>query len=236
MENIILVAVIFVAVFTQSLTGFGSALTSMPILAPLLGLSVAAPTVALLGGAMEIVLVIYYRDAINVRAVWRLILASFVGIPAGVYLLRRVDERVTLLVLGVIVVVYALYALLNFKLPKLEHPVWSYLAGFFAGVFGGAYNTAGPPVIIYGNCRQWEPTEFKANLQGFFLINSAAVIVSHALAGNITPLVWQKFLLALPAVAVGILAGTALDKRLSAETFRKVVLVLLVVLGIRLLF
>lgn len=236
MENIILVAVIFVAVFTQSLTGFGSALASMPILAPLLGLSIAAPTVALLGGAMEIVLVIYYRDAINVRAVWRLILASFVGIPVGVYLLRQIDEKITLLVLGVIVVGYALYALLNFKLPKLAHPLWGYIAGFFAGIFGGAYNTAGPPVIIYGNCRKWEPTEFKANLQGFFLVNSAAVIVSHALAGNITPLVWRKFLLAIPAVAVGILAGTALDKRLSAETFRKVVLVLLVVLGIRLLF
>ena len=236
MENIILVAIIFAAVFTQSLSGFGSALISMPLLAPLLGLHVATPLVALMGGVMETLLLIYYREALNVRAVWRLVLASIVGIPVGVLMLRGLDEDITLTILGVIIVGYALYALLNFKLPKLEHSLWGYVAGFFAGVFGGAYNTAGPPVIIYANCRQWEPAEFKANLQGFFIINNVVVILSHMLVGNVTPLVWRKFLLVVPAVVLGVVAGIALEKRLSAATFRKVVLVLLVVVGVRLLF
>jgi hypothetical protein len=236
MENFTLVAVIFVAVFTQSLSGFGSALVSMPLLAPLLGLHVATPLVALMGGVMETILLIYYREALNVRAVWRLVLASIVGIPFGVLMLRGLDEKITLSILGVIIVGYALYALLNFRLPKLEHPLWAYIAGFFAGIFGGAYNTAGPPVIIYGNCRGWEPAEFKANLQGFFIINNFVVLLSHFLAGNVTPLVWRKFLLIIPAVVLGVVAGISLEKRLSAESFRKVVLVLLVVVGIRLFF
>ena len=104
MENIILVAVIFVAVFTQSLSGFGSALVSMPLLAPLLGLHVATPLVALMGGVMEAILLIYYREALNIRAVWRLVLASIVGIPVGVLMLQKLDEEVTLTILGVIIV------------------------------------------------------------------------------------------------------------------------------------
>jgi uncharacterized membrane protein YfcA len=236
MENIIYVAVIFVAVFTQSLSGFGSALVSMPLLAPLFGLHVATPLVALMGGVMELILLTYYRESLNIRAVWRLVLASIVGIPAGVYLLQKIDEKITLTILGIVIVGYALYALLNFKLPKLENPLWSYIAGFFAGLLSGAYNTAGPPVIIYGNCRKWEPAEFKANLQGFFIINNIFVILSHALAGNITPLVWSKFLIAIPVVVVAIIAGISLEKHLSAATFRKVVLVLLVVVGVRLFF
>ena len=39
-----------------------------------------------------------------------------------------------------------------------------------------------------------------------------------------------------PAMAAGILAGTSLDPYLNPETFRRIVLVLLVVMGFRLIF
>lgn len=107
--------------------------------------------------------------------------------------------------------------------------------GFVAGLLSGAYNTSGPPVVIYGNCRQWLPAEFKCNLQGFFLLNSAAVIATHALSGNFTRPVWQAYSLALPAIGLGLVAGFTLDKRIEPAVFRKIVLLLLIVLGVRLL-
>lgn len=64
-------AVVFLAVFTQSLTGFGLALVSMPLLTMVLGIQTAAPLVALVALAAEIVLLIYYREALNLSVVWR---------------------------------------------------------------------------------------------------------------------------------------------------------------------
>ena len=93
-----------------------------------------------------------------------------------------------------------------------------------AGILGGAYNTAGPPIIIYGNCRDWPADRFKSNLQGFFLFISVLITVSHILADNYTPLVLKSMLVALPAIAVGILVGVSLSKRISGELFRKLVL------------
>ena len=58
---------------------------------------------------------------------------------------------------------------------------------------------------------------------------------SHALSGNFTPEIWRIYLWSLPVIAIAILAGVSLDKVLNPAVFRKVVLVLLVILGIRLI-
>lgn len=228
--------IVFLAVFTQSVSGFGSALVAMALLPAVIGIHLATPLVAVVALALEAVLVVRYQDAMDVRAVWNIALAAVIGTPLGVFFLSRSDERIALGVLGVIIAGYALYALLKFKMPRLENPLWAYLAGFFGGMLGGAYNTAGPPVIVYADCRRWKPDVFKGNLQGYFIIVSVAVVISHALSGNFTPQVWTLFWWSIPFIVVGLVAGLSMDRWLHPTTFRKVVLLLLLVMGFRLIF
>lgn len=233
---ILVFIIVFVAIFVQAVTGFGLALVSMPLLVLVLNIQVASPLVALIGGVAELLLLLHYRADLNIRAVTRLVVASLLGIPVGVLLLRRVDVGVITAVLGLLILLYALYALSGLRLPRLAHQAWGYGFGFVAGVLGGAYNISGPPVIIYGNCRQWPPAEFKSNLQGFFVVSSYTVIAVHALSGNFTPVVWRNFLIALPAMLLALFVGLRLDTHLNPERFRRIVLVVLVVLGASLLF
>jgi uncharacterized membrane protein YfcA len=177
-----------------------------------------------------------YRGEINLRAVWRITVAGAIGIPVGVWALKALDERIVLTLLGIFIVLYSLYALLNLRLPSLERSVWPYGFGFVSGVVGGAYNVAGPLVIIYGNCRDWQPKEFKGNLQGYFLVGSVVAVISHALANNITQDVISNFILSLPAIGIGLLAGLSLDKYLNPVVFRKIVLVGLIFAGVSLIF
>ena len=236
MPQAIVFGVIFLAVFVQSLSGFGLALVSMALLPGIVGIQVAAPLVALVGIPLEILLLLKYRSALNIHAVWPLIIASLFGIPLGIFVLKRVDEEIVLTILGIVITGYALYSLLEVKLPQMNHPSWAYGSGFLAGLLGGAYNTGGPPVIIYGNCRGWLPAEFKGNLQSFFLVVTLFVVAAHALSGNLTEVVWVDFLWAVPAIGLGFVAGTSVDRYLNPALFRKVVLVLLVLLGLRLIF
>jgi uncharacterized membrane protein YfcA len=158
-----------------------------------------------------------------------------IGAPLGVYLLSRIDEHIALLVLGIIISGYAIYALFGFHLPELTHPFWAWATGLISGMLGGAYNTSGPAVVIYGNCRRWDASEFKSNLSGFFVINSVMVTTSHFFSGHYTTDVTRIFLFAIPAMFVGFLAGQTLDRWISPALFRKMVLVLLILLGIRLI-
>lgn len=230
----LIVAIVFFAIFTQAAAGFGLALVSMPLLVGLLGVRTATPLVALVGATAEIIVLARYRHAFNLRAVGRLSLASLAGIPLGLFVLHRVDTDIVTAFLGVVIVAYALYALLNLKLPQLLHGGWAYGFGFAGGVLSGAYNTSGPPVVMYGTCCCWRPAEFKSNLQGYFLLNSVMTIFAHGISGSFTPSVWQAYLLALPAILLGLVAGFSLDGRLDPQRFRQVVLVLLVFLGVRL--
>jgi hypothetical protein len=59
----IVAVVMLISAFTQTLTGFGSALVSMPILSPLLGIQVASPLVALMAITLEAILLIRLRSA-----------------------------------------------------------------------------------------------------------------------------------------------------------------------------
>jgi uncharacterized protein len=236
MSQLLTLIIVFLAIFTQSLTGFGSGLVSMAFLPDILGMKTAVPLVVLVTSTLEAILLVRYRSAFNFMAVWPLTLAAIFGIPVGVYALRSIDEQVLLTVLGAIMAGYAFYALLNFKLPELNHPAWAILFGFCAGLLSGAYSVGGPPAIIYGNCRRWGPQEFKSNLQGFFLVNDTLAIFFHGISGNLTPVVWRTYLLVLPVIALGILVGTGLDRYINPGVFRKMVLVLLIVMGIRMMF
>ena len=227
--------IVFVAIFVQSLVGFGLALVSMPLLVAVVGLRVAAPLVALFGLLAEVLMLYHYRAALNLRAVWRIALTSVIGVPVGVWGLRQVDEAIILPLLGVVVTGYALYALFGPRLPDLKRPIWADMLGFLAGMLGGAYNMPGPPVIIYGTSRRWSPAEFKSNLQGFFILNSVLVVLTHVCVGNFTPDVLRGFVVAIPAVVLGALSGFALDRRVTPDRFHRLVLVVLVVLGVSLI-
>jgi uncharacterized membrane protein YfcA len=232
----VITLIVFLAIFTQAVSGFGLALVSMPLLVSVVGVQTATPLVALFGGLAELLLLAYYRQALNVKAIARLTLASLVGVPVGVFFLKRVDAEVFTAVLGAFLVGYAFYALFTPKLPQLSWSVWAYLFGFAGGVLGGAYNTSGPPVIVYGTCRRWSGAQFKGNLQGFFLLTSIMAFITHLVNGNFTAVVWQNFWLSLPGIGLGLFLGFKLDKYLNPERFRQVVLILLIVLGLRLIF
>jgi uncharacterized membrane protein YfcA len=235
MQLALVILIILLAVFTQSLTGFGSGLVAMALLPAVIGIRLATPLVAAVGISLEAMLLLRYHSALNLRAVWRLIPASVIGIPIGIVALRQLNERLVLGILGFVIAAYALYALLGLRLPELKHPAWAVGAGFLAGLLGGAYNTSGPPVILYGDSRRWPPAEFKSNLTGFFLMNSLFTVSGHVIGGNYTADALRLYAWAIPAILLGFFAGISLDRRLNPQIFRKVVLAVLVATGARLM-
>lgn len=228
--------IIFLAAFTESLSGFGVALVAMALLPLLISLRLATPLVAVVSLLVDTSVFLRYRQSLDLRAIWRVALATLFGIPLGLYFLSHLDERVTLTLLGVVLTTYALYALLGKQLPQLAHPLWACLAGFLGGLLGGAYNTFGPPVIIYADSRAWPPKVFKSNLSGYFVLCSVVVLASHAMEGNLTRQVMGMFWSSLPFMLAGLLAGFSLDRWLKPDVFRRVVLALLVIMGLRLCF
>jgi uncharacterized membrane protein YfcA len=225
-------AVLCLCAFLRSAVGFGDALLAIPLLGMLMPLATASPVVTLAGLTMSLSIVMANKDTVVYQAAWRLIVASLVSIPVGVLVLQTAPERVVKGVLGLVLVVYGGYNLLTPGVPYVPHEKYAVLFGLLAGVLGGAYNTSGPPVVIYGTLRRWPPATFRATLQLYFFFTYLATIVSHGVARLVTPLVLELFLWALPGIGVGIYVGGKVHRRIPTPVFSRVLYTLLVALGV----
>jgi uncharacterized membrane protein YfcA len=231
----LIVTVVFLAALIQGLSGFGFALIVMPLITLVIGLRTAAPLVALAGLSVYGINVIRFRRSVNAGELVCLGIAAASGIPVGIWVLANVDESVIKPLLGSILIAYALYTLMRPTMPRLHSRWWAYPAGFVAGCLGAAYNTPGPPVIVYGSLRQWPKDEFRAVLQSLFFLSALLVVISHLLAGNVTGEVLKLYLYAVPALALGILAASRLDGKVDRDRFRVLVTVMILILGLSLL-
>lgn len=231
MTGLLLFAIVLLAALLQTTSGFGFALLAMPLVALVIGVKEAAPLVALVGWTLYAVNLVRYRRGLDWRVLLPLAVAAALGVPLGVWALSNLNEDIVKSALGVSLIAYALYSLWRPQTEPLRSELWAYPAGFLAGILGGAFNTPGPPVIVYGNLRQWPRDLFRSTLQALFLFSSSLVIVSHIAAGNLTFATIPTYLLLIPALLLGVWAGSAIDRRISNERFRGLVLALIFATG-----
>lgn len=234
--EVIVALVLALATTVQSLAGFGMALVSMPFLVSALTLPVAAPLFAIVAMCTEVILIFRYRHSFTVHSIWRLSLGSMLGIPIGIWGATLLPENLVTMLLGVLLIGYALYGFASPHLPELKNPRWGYAFGAVAGLLSGAYNTGGPPYVIYGTCRRWEPQEFKVNLQTVFFISSVTVIAGHTVAGRMNADVLSLVIYALIGMGIGLTLGGFLERFISPRIFKRLVLAMLLVIGLTLIF
>jgi uncharacterized protein len=228
--------VAFCAGFVQGLSGFGSVLLSLPLLALFLDVKTAIPLVALLAVALTIFLLVQLREHWDWRKMYRLCLGSIPGAPVGVWFLNHTETQLIQWTVGAVLIAYALYSLLLKPAIRFIAPVWAYLFGFAAGCLGGAISASGPPVIIYTSLQPWNKDQIKVTLQGFFLISGIVVVIFQAMGGLVTGMVLWYFLAALPLLLFGTWVGSFLYGRIREETYRRLLLVLMGLLGLLMLF
>jgi len=150
MQTYLLVClVVFFAGVTQGLSGVGSVLLSLPLLAIFLEIKTVIPLVALFGLAITIVLLLQLWRQLERKAVYPLLLSALPGVPVGVFFLKRLETDTIQLILGIILIGYALYSLFLRSDHRGINPRWAYLFGFLAGCLGGAFSATGPAVIVY---------------------------------------------------------------------------------------
>jgi uncharacterized protein len=229
-----ILAVLFLATFIRSALGFGEALVAVPLLALTLPVQVAAPLAVLVSITVAVVVVIQDWRSVHVRSAGWLVLSTLFGIPLGLLLLKAVPEFIVKGILGAFIIAFALYSLAGRK-PELHSDRLAPLFGFAAGILGGAYGMNGPPLVVYGVLRRWQPAQFRATLQGYFLIASIVGMAGYALTGLWTRTVSAYFLLSLPLALIAIFLGHAVHRRLSSARFLNAVNVGLALIGALLL-
>jgi len=232
---LVIAVIVYFAILTQAISGSGLALVAMPLLIGVLPTLEAATLVSLMSITTQLIMLMRYYRALTFQGLWPLILGALVGIPIGILALSSLDQRLILTVLGVILIAYSLYGLFAPQIPPITNRKWAYVFGLISGLLHGAYNTGGPPYVIYGVSQRWSPPQFKCNLQVLLMVNTSSVVIAHIAAGHVTVDVLGNYLIALPMILLGAFTGFILDRYIDDKIFRKIVLVVLLVIGVKML-
>ncbi len=236
MTTILAACAVAAASFVQGLAGFGIGIVALAVLPFLMAPALAIVVVTIYALVFSVAVFVQLRRDFVAGGVVELLAGTVIGAPFGVWVLATVPASVLDRLIGGVLLAAVLLELRGLYPERLTGRRWGLGAGVLAGLIGGAVGTPGPPVILYAAAQPWSPRTVKANLQLFFAVNQAVILVGYWWAGLLTAEVGRLALaFALPALA-GVAAGVSLFGRIDAVRFRRVVFSLILVSGLILLF
>lgn len=220
-EIAILVLTALVAGCARGFSGFGGALIFVPIASSVVGPKLAVPLLLIVDLVLTPGLVPKAWRNADRSDVGMMVVGALVGVPLGTWLLTHLDG-VTIR-WGIICIVIALLTLLisGWRFRGPPHGGITVAVGLTSGLFSGAAQVGGPPVVAYWLGGTTTPQTVRANIVLYFAISSVLSIGSYLIAGLLT---WESVKLSMligPTFALGLFTGARLFNRASETIFRR---------------
>ncbi|MGA0034168.1 MAG: sulfite exporter TauE/SafE family protein [Burkholderiales bacterium] len=227
--------IVFAAYVVFGISGFGSTLIAVPLLAHLFPLKFVVPFFVIIDCVGAFNMGLRLRADVMRREIFLLLPFMALGILCGVWLLVRVHAELLIGGLGLFVTFFGLsYILKRGKGFPLPH--WS---GAPLGMFGGAtsavFGIGGPIYVFFLTGRGATPTQIRATVPMIFMFTTLARIALFIAAGLYSPASLVAAGALLPVMALGVWTGHHLHLNMSQQTVVRVMGALLVVNGISLL-
>jgi len=228
------VTIIFAAYTVKGLSGFGSGLIAVPLLAFMFPLTMVVPVLGLLSYSGTIMQSFHFRKQVVWSDMLPLIPFSLLGIVVAIWLLVNVNAGSLVLALGVFVLLYSVYSLLPLSVYAGGRR-WAVVAGSCGGMVGALFGTGGPFYVVYLKMRQLNKNQFRATIAMIFLVDGGARMSGYALSGLFTAQVLWMVALLLPVLLAGLYTGHHMHIKIEQRRFNQLISVLLMVSGIMLI-
>ena len=231
--DLLLAAVVIAGAFlVLGLAGFGNGLVALAFLPLVMSPVDAIVLLTLYTVLATIVIFIPLRADFRPAGLPALLLGSVLATPLGGWVLRALPASTLTRLIGLVLLAIVALEWLGVYPERLPGRGWALGAGAAAGLLGAAVGTPGPPVVLYTASQGWSPRTIKANLQAFFLVNQAVIMIDYWWEGLLTPQVWRYTGLFLVPAALGLVLGMALFTRVDQRRFRRIVFAILFASGL----
>ncbi len=230
-------AILLGAYVIRGITGFGSGLIAVPLLALFMPLQFVVPWVLLLDFTASILIGGFNFGLVKWREIGILIPLGTLGVLLGTGLLVNLPQAPMLFALAAFVLVFALRSVFDVHGDKPASRLWAIPASLTGGTVGALFGTGGPPYVIYLTHRIRDKGVLRATLSALFFTEGLARIVSFTAAGLLlSPRVWMAYAAALPLVLGALYAGGRAHVGLAPAQMTRLIGVLLLVSSLSLFF
>jgi uncharacterized membrane protein YfcA len=228
--------VIIVAYTVFGLSGFGSTLISVPILAHFLPVSYLVPLMALLDCASATFMGTSGREHVSKEEVKRIIPFMFVGFVVGATLLVKVPDAYLRLALGLFSAGIGLHSIANPTLARRISRWWSIPVGIVGGAVATVFGAGGPIYATYLSGRMDDKTKIRATMSTLISISAFTRAIVYAASGLLLHMaIFIGGLALAPFVWVGLKTGARIHTGLTQQQMRRTIGVIVVLTGLSLL-
>ncbi len=224
-------AVLLVGGFVRGYSGFGASMIWVTGLSLVVAPAVAVPTVLLLEVAASIHLLPKVWRDVDWRSLAWLLAGALIATPLGIAILAWVPADPMRIGIALIVIVAAVLIWRGFRLEKVPGRGTALSTGLVSGVLNGATTVGGPPVILFFFSSPAGIAMSRASVIAYFLGTDAAASVMAAGHGLIDGVLLIRAAVFLPVVLLGVALGHRKFVDTDPETFRRMVLILLMALS-----
>jgi uncharacterized membrane protein YfcA len=237
LDLVVFLAATFAGALVAGLSGFAFGLIAASIWLFILTPLESATLIIAFGLIVQGYSVWKLRHALNWKKLWPFLVGAAFGVPIGVAILTWANPADVRKGTGVFLVLFSLYSLFRPMLKPITvggAPADAGV-GFLNGVLAGVTGLAGILVTIWCGLRGWPKDQQRAVFQpaavAIFAMSAAWLGAKSAVTAETVRL----FLFGLPALLAGTWLGMNVYDWLDEATFRKILLVLLLLSGAALL-
>ncbi|MES2750823.1 MAG: sulfite exporter TauE/SafE family protein [Pseudomonadota bacterium] len=232
---LVIAAVFLLAGFVKGTIGLGLPTVAMGLLATRMPPAHALAIViipAIVTNIWQTFVGPYLRDI--VRRLWPLMIGTVAGIMAGAGLMTGPYARYGTVVLGVLLVIYAIIGLskVRFSVAPSNEKWVGGIVGVVTGVVSAATGVQVIPSMPFMQAIGMEKDELVQALGVFFTTATVALAFNLADAGLLNASIALPGGIAMIAAFAGMYLGQLLRSRMEPETFRRWFLIAMLLLGI----
>lgn len=214
------------AAFLQSLTGFGLAIVTAPLLMLFYDAKTVVSVVLLLCVCGNFVQSILHMREANLRLVGFLYLGVLVGQPIGFQIFDAVASDTLKLLINLMVLVSLLVMQVT-RVRFRETNRNAVKAGVLAGITSVTTGMGGPPFLIYIAHTKMTPRMLRATCFLFFFLCNITSLTTHGVGGYSIGAAFTEFLYLVPGLFLGLVLGDALYRFVPKGWLRQAIFVLL---------
>lgn len=233
---VVVPAAVIAAYVVFGLSGFGSTMITVPILAHFFPISFLVPLMVLLDLASSLFIGGQGRRHVSTAELKVVVPFMFVGLVIGITLLVGVPDRHLRAALGVFAVAVGVHGILNPMLRDTISRLWGIPAGIVGGVVSTLFGAGGPIYATYLSGRLRDKEEMRSTMSTIISISAFSRAVVYAVGGLLlTKAIFLGLLVMAPFAWLGLKVGGHIHVGLTQTQMRRVVGAVLVCAGLSLL-
>jgi uncharacterized protein len=229
---VLVLCILMSAYFIRGITGFGSALISVPLLALSQPLQFTVPLVLALDFTASLVLGGANTKKANWGEIKILLPFGMIGACIGAYALLTLPTTPVLLTLGTFTMFFGFSNIFGLQPVGQLSRAWAVPAGITGGAAGALFGAGSPPYIMYLTRRLLDKGAVRATFSWLIAIDGGFRLALFLVAGLLFDRKLQiAYLLGLVPMAIGLYTGNKVHLDMTSEGMLKVVGALLVLSG-----